>query len=158
MKIDPTTTVSGGGLYGLDIELVEIVAVLEEIAPLVASAGPSTVSIAHMFVNSEDDAYVPPIVDPDEPLYYGMPSRHFGLGANAPGVDYPNPQGYVDGYPVGGYGFTIIKDVPPLDADYTYQGIPTLFRGFGFYPTGGLDFGPLEEALIAGAYRILERK
>jgi len=98
MKIDSTTTVSGGGLYGLDIELVEIVAVLDPAPPvLIAEVLPTTVSISHMYVDSgalDPDPGPGPGPDPDETLFYGEPSATFGYGGSPP---------YYACYPIGGW-------------------------------------------------------
>ena len=60
MKIDPTTTVAGGGLYLLDMEMADITAVFtEEPLPLLASTVPNTVSISYLFIDS-DTGVLPP--------------------------------------------------------------------------------------------------
>ena len=131
MKIDKTTTVTGGGLFNLDIEVEDIIAVLDPPSELTAVVDPTTVSISHMSIGSEDPG-VPVDPDPEEYPYYGMPSRHFGLGGAPP---------YIDGYPVGGAFFSSLQGLTPVtEGEYTYDGIPTIYRGFGLYPTGGLDF------------------
>jgi hypothetical protein len=88
MLISKTTTVSGGGLFALDLEVEDAVAVL--IAPLVyeATLSPTTVSISHIDIDSGDSGVVVP-PDPEAPnLFYGIDSQYFGYGS----------------YPLNGFG------------------------------------------------------
>lgn len=88
MKIDKTTSVSGGGLYQLDLELGDLFLALDP-APdvLLATVRPTTVSILHMFIDSFDPgAPVDPDPVPDPTEYYGVPSAYFGFGGALGGV------------------------------------------------------------------------
>lgn len=97
MQIDPTTTVSGGGLYGLELELVPLTLVLDPApALLMAEVRPTTVSIIHMFLDSGDPGSPPdPGPDPDLTEFHGVPSQSFGFGGATDGT-------YNDCYPLGG--------------------------------------------------------
>jgi len=86
MQIDKTTTVTGGGLYGLDLEFVEISLALDPApALLLAEVLPTTVSISHMFIDSGDPGGgIDPDPDPSPYLFYGVDSQTFGFGGAPP--------------------------------------------------------------------------
>jgi hypothetical protein len=93
MRIDSTTTVSGGAIITVDLETVDLVLALDP-APLVleASVVPTTVSIVHMFLDSFDPGTpTDPSTDPTE--FFGVPSMHLGFGGAPP---------YITAYPIGG--------------------------------------------------------
>jgi hypothetical protein len=95
MKIDPTTTISGGAIVTTELETVDLTLALDP-APLVleASVVPTTVSIVHMFLDSFDPG-TPTDTDPDIDLtkFFGVPSKYFGFGGAPP---------YIEAYPLGG--------------------------------------------------------
>jgi hypothetical protein len=83
MKVDKTVTVAGGGLFTLDLDQGEVVAVLDPApVPLEAEVLEPTVSISYMFIDSGDLGSGPtPDPDPDNPyLYYGIDTMYLGFG------------------------------------------------------------------------------
>ena len=155
MKIGPTPAVQGDSL-GIR-EIVEDVALSLSVEPphyAYATSTETTVSISGLYIGNPW-ADLPPgetpggsPIDPyDDYVYYGMASRHFGLGGAPP---------YIDGYPVGGYDFRSITGPGPLSNKYIYNGVPTLFLGFGFYPIGGMDVGAIEDTLVRNMKHDLE--
>lgn len=95
MKIDPTTTVSGGAIVAPLMETVELKLVLDPAPPvLLAEVRPTTVSIVHMFLDSFDPGTpTDPDPEPDPTEFFGVPSMTLGFGGISP---------YVAAYPLGG--------------------------------------------------------
>jgi hypothetical protein len=95
MRIDPTTTTSGGSIITTELETIDLVLQLDP-APLVleATVVPTTVSIVHMFLDSFDPGTpTDPDPEPDLTKFFGVPSMTLGFGGAPP---------YITAYPLGG--------------------------------------------------------
>jgi hypothetical protein len=99
MKIDKTATVTGGGLYTLEIGPEWDICAEFTVDPQWLESGTvyNTVSISALAIDSTPDAPPPDPLppDPEEPNYdfYGRDSMYQGLGGAPP---------YITGYPIGG--------------------------------------------------------
>lgn len=111
MKIDKTTTVSGGGILTSDVDTEDLILFLDPAPALLAAVVlPTTVSITHLFLDSFDPGTpVDPDPEPDETQFYGVPSAYLGFGGAVGGV-------YNTCYPLSGlkddeFGGTILWQI-----------------------------------------------